>query len=139
MRPLAKNTMLQRVSNLRLSIDSSNQLEIFWEGKVCKCGRHGLAVLDTFSEPVCLSEALKKFENRIKGAQDWMDLASTISGLFEVGILIDEEQKKKPKINIRPSKYDGASIHVAMLNDRTRTISFLAGLKEIVRPGRYCC
>lgn len=134
MRPLTQNTILQRIPNLRLSIDSSNQLEIFWEGKVCKCGRHGLAVLDTFYQSTSLSKALDKLKNRVKGAQDWMDLVSTIDGLYETGVLQDESQRA-PMLSKSPHGFDAAPIHISMLNDRTRTSKYLDGIREVVQTG----
>ena len=131
---LTRNTILRRIPNLRLSIDSSNQLEIYWGGKVLKCGTHGLAVLDAFYQPIAFSEALKKLENQVKGAQDWMGLVSAITGLYEVGILRNEDQGRA-ELNLKPSGYDSAPIHVAMLNDRERTMKFLAGIREIVHLG----
>ena len=51
MSDLRQNTVLQRIPSLKLSVDSSNQLKIFVEGKVIWIGSHGLAVLDVFSRP----------------------------------------------------------------------------------------
>ncbi|MEW6375360.1 MAG: 50S ribosomal protein L11 methyltransferase, partial [Thermodesulfobacteriota bacterium] len=84
--------------------------------------------------PSSLSGALEKLRTKVKGAQDWMDLVSTIVHLYEAGVLRDETQNK-PTFRADPSGYDSAPIHVAMLNDRVRTSSFLAGIYEVVRPG----
>ncbi len=129
-----QNTVLRRIPNLRLSIDSSNQLEIFWEGKKCKCGGHGLAVLDTFYQSTSLSKALGKLKDRVKGVQDWMDLMSTIDGLYEVGILQDNSQSV-PKLSKSPYGFDAAPIHISMLNDRARTSNYIDGIREVVQSG----
>ena len=92
MTKLTKDTVLQRIPELKLSIDSSNQLKIFAEGKTIRVGSHGLAVLDVFSHPISVKEALKKLQNSTVGAQDWMDLMTTIVHLHEAGILRDKSQ-----------------------------------------------
>lgn len=131
---LTQDTVLQRVPDLRVNIDSSNNIEIYMEGRTIRCGSHGLVILDAFYQPTPLSEALRKLQIRIIGAQDWMDLMSTIIHLYEAGVLRDETQNK-PIFRSDFYGFDSASIHVAMLNDRVRTSSFLVGIQEVVRPG----
>jgi len=131
---LTRNTILQRVPYLKLDLDSTNKTRIFLDGKLFEFGVHALKILDTFSHPTSVSEALKKLQTQITGAQDWMDLMSTIVHLHEAGALQDEAQNK-PTLRTDTSGYDSAPIHVAMLNDRLRTSSFLAGIHEVVHPG----
>jgi hypothetical protein len=103
-------------------------------GKVFEFGPHGLAVLDAFSRPISLSEGLKKLQLQISGTQDSMDLMSTILHLYEAGILHEAEQSK-PGLRSDGFGYGAAPIHVAMLNDRTRTSRLIAGIREVVHPG----
>ena len=91
-------------------------------------------MLDAFSHPISLYEALEKLQMRITGAQDWMDLMSTIAQLHEASVLREETQNQ-PTLRTDPSGYDAAPIHVAMLNDRARTSSLIAGIYEVIRPG----
>lgn len=134
MENLTQNTILQRVPHIRLDIDSSNKVQILLEGKKFEFGAHALAILDAFSKPTSFSEALKKLQMRITGAQDWMDLMSTMNHLYEAGVLRDETQIK-PTLQTGTSGYDSAPIHIAMLNDKARTSSFIAAIHEVVRPG----
>src|SRR4030042_5036719 len=120
---LTRNTILQRIPDLRVHIDSSNNIEIFMEGRVIKCGSHGLVILDAFYLPRSLSEAHKKLQMRITSTQDWMDLMGTIVHLYEAGVLRDESQNRLT-LRADASGYDSAPIHVALLNDRVRTSSF---------------
>jgi len=131
---LTQDSVLQRIPSLKLSIDSSNQLKIFAEGKTIWIGSHGLAVLDVFSHPISVKEALKKLQNSTVGPQDWMDLMTTIVHLHEAGILREESQNM-PILRSDGIGFDSAPIHVIMLNDRKRTTSFLEGIREVVRPG----
>lgn len=103
-------------------------------GRIFEFGPHSLAVLDAFSRPISLSEVLRKLQSRISGTQDWMDLMSTIVQLYETGVLQDAVQSK-PSLKAHGLGYDTTPIHVAMLNDRTRTSKLIAGIQEVVRPG----
>lgn len=69
-----------------------------------------------------------------KGVQDLADLMLTIVNLYRAGILLDPTQTPsdwKPDT----AGFGAAPVHVAMLNDRARTASFLSGIREVVRPG----
>jgi len=131
---LTRDTILQRVPDIRVNIDSTNNIEIYLEGRAIRCGSHGLVILDAFYQPTSLSKALRKLQIGIKGAQDWMDLMSTIVHLYEAGVLREKSQNI-PTFRIKASGFDSAPIHVAMLNDKIRTSSFLKGIQEVVHPG----
>jgi len=131
---LNKDTVLQRVPDLKIQIDSSNHIKIFFEGRVIQCGVHGLTILDAFYQPTSVNEVLFKFQMKIKGIQDWMDFMTTIVHLHKAGVLRDEAQNK-PQLGVNTSGFDTAPIHIAMLNDKQRTLSFLRGIQEVVHPG----
>ena len=129
---LTPHTILQRLPNLHLQIDSSNQVQILMGGKSILCGPQGLAVLEAFAHPTSLGEALKIFHAR--GAQHWMDVTSTVVTLYRAGVLRDPAQAQSA-IAPDAAGFGSVPIHVAMLNDRRRTASFLAGIAEVVRTG----
>ena len=131
---LNKDTVLQRVPDLKIQIDSSNHIKIYFEGRVIQCGVHGLTILDAFYQPTSVNEVLFKFQMKIKGIQDWMDFMTTIVHLHKAGVLRDEAQNK-PQLGVNTSGFDTAPIHIAMLNDKQRTLSFLRGIQEVVHPG----
>jgi len=91
---LNRHTVLQRVPDVKIHIDSNNNVKIYFEGKVIYCGPHGLAILDAFQHPTPLNEVLPKLKTRIRGTQDWMDLMTTIVHLYEAEVLRDEKQNK---------------------------------------------
>lgn len=134
MTDLNRDTVLQRVPDLKIHIDSSNNIKIYFEGRVIQCGVHGLAILDAFYQPTSIHEVLSKFQMKIKGVQDWMDLMTTIVHLHKVGILRDEAQNR-PELGANTSGFESAPIHVAMLNDKQRTLTYLKGIQEVVHPG----
>jgi protein arginine N-methyltransferase 1 len=133
MATIRSKTILHRLPDLKVSIDSSNQIQIILEGRTFEFGPHALAILDAFSQPCFLSQGLENLQTRIKGKQDWKDLTSTIVQLYEAGVLRDETQTR-PTLGGDSSGYDSATVHVAMLNDRTRTSRFIAGIQEVVSP-----
>jgi len=129
-----RDTVLQRVPDLKIQIDSSNNIDIHFEGRIIQCGVHGLGILDAFYQPTSVNEVLSKFQIRIKGIQDWMDFTTTILHLHNAGILRDETQNK-PELGAKISGFEAAPIHIAMLNDKQRTLSYLKGIQEVVQPG----
>ncbi len=87
---LTPDTILQRLPNLHLQIDSSNQVRVLLGGRSIPCGQQGLAVLEAFAQPTTLAEALKTLKAR--GAQHWLDVTGTIVTLYQAGVLRDPAQ-----------------------------------------------
>jgi protein arginine N-methyltransferase 1 len=127
--------VLQRVPDIRLQIDSNNKIGVLLDDESYYFGPHGLAILDAFSQPVSVAEVLKKLGTTTTGAQDWIALTTTIMQLYEAGVLQDVERKRGPRLEIGKRSFGATYAHVRMLNDRTRTSSFLAGVAEVVTPG----
>jgi hypothetical protein len=59
-------------------------------------------------------------------------MSTSILHLHESGILLDVST---PTAHRQAVGFDAAPIHIRMLNDRLRTTTFLAAIKEVVRPG----
>jgi len=134
MNQLSPHTLLQRIPEVQIRIDSSNYVQIITKDRVIICGPHGLAVLNIFAQPISMKQALEKLKGLLHGAQDWMNLTSTILQLYQAEILIEEGQIS-PSLGTNPYAYDALGIHIAMLNDRQRTAAYLAAIREVVRPG----
>ncbi len=132
MNALTPHTVLYRVPDLRVNVDSSSNTEILANGKSIMCGSYALSVLDVFSKPTSLSKALQIFESRIKGAQDSMDLTSTILQLYRAGILLDQRDRG-PTLKKTGKGYESAGIHISMLSDTARTSAYLTGIREVVK------
>lgn len=129
---LTPQTVLRRVPNLTVRIESDNQVHILWNGKEIRFGPRALSVLDVFSQPQSFAEASEHLQTLSKGAQDWMDLTTSLLQLHQVGIL---QEDLGPHLAPASSGFDSARIHVLMLNDRDRTARFLRGIRETVRTG----
>jgi 2-polyprenyl-3-methyl-5-hydroxy-6-metoxy-1,4-benzoquinol methylase len=131
---LDPNTRLRRAPELRLELDSSNFARILHDGSVIDVGAYGLTVLDVFSRPTSMREALALLKPRIRGAQDWIDVTSTIVQLHGIGVLQDEAQAQ-PTLRSGEMGFDAAHIHVLMLNDATRVERYVEAIRTVVRPG----
>jgi protein arginine N-methyltransferase 1 len=127
---LSPNRILHRASGLRLHIRSDNYVRISLDEETVTCGPHALAILDVFYQPTSFSEALKKLSRTSSSVQDWATLTSTIAQLYRAGVLQDETKSRTDA----GYGFGSPSGHVAMLNDRIRTSSFLAGINEVVTP-----
>jgi hypothetical protein len=131
---LQPNLILRRAPNIKVFINSSSDIKILIKNNEISCGKFALSVLDAFSYPISVSDALKVLQTRVIGVEDWINLTSTITQLYNSGVLIDESQINSI-ISTNPYGFDSGLIHTMMLNDRVRTSTFLAGIREIVRPG----
>lgn len=126
---LSPTTILQRAPGLTIGLRSDNSIRITLNGQTVECGRHGLAILDTFYRPTSLSQAVNALRTVTTGKLDAIALTEAIVGLHQAGVLRDGTAP------------DSASLrglgwnHVLMLNDRVRTESFLAAVRETVRTG----
>lgn len=134
MADLSPDTVLHRVPDVRVHINSSNNIQLVSEGVTYQIGPHGLAVLDVFYQPASMSEALERLRARVTGTHDWMALTTTIVQLHEAGVL-QNESGSHPRLEAGQLGFGAPDVHIGMLNDRARTSSFLAGIDEVVRPG----
>lgn len=121
--------VLQRLPDLRLHLDARNELEVAVEGRTHACGPHALRLLEIFSRPIAVSEALEMLKPTLVGTQDWMLALRTIQQLEAAGVLTTEGGKGSE------AAFDQASIHIDMLNDRGRTEAFIKAIQQTVKPG----
>lgn len=135
MTELAPTTVLQRAPEISVRLHSDNIVEItLGDGEaVCPGNSRALAILDAFSHPTSFADALDHLHGQIQGAQDWIDVTNTIVEFFELGILRDEDTSRL--LGNGKSSYGAPGVHVAMLDDRSRTTSFLRAIEEVVRVG----
>jgi predicted RNA methylase len=127
---LKPQTILQRVPNVQLTIDSTNVVQLIIGGQSLDCGPHALAVLEAFAQPASFEEVLAGFKAR--GAQQWIDVAGAIVNLYKAGVLRDCAHADMP---VETIGFGSVPVQLAMLNDRRRTAAFLAGVAEVVRAG----
>lgn len=121
---------LVRAEQLEVTVRSDDTVEIRTSEGVLECTRHGLVILDAFSRPRLVPEAVSLLESRCASDEDWMNLTSTILQMRDADIL-----RPEAATSARPTRRGFASpaVHVAMLNDVARTAGFIGALNEQVR------
>ena len=130
MPPVAPTTTLTRVSHLRLAIDSSGGVSVQVDGGRVMAGPHTLAILDVFSRPRTMTEALEILAPRVPTAVGPAALTDAILGLLHHGVLQDESAGAQAK----PSRgYGSPRVHIAMLDDHARTAAWIRGIHEVVK------
>lgn len=129
MAELSSDTVLQRAPHIDVEFGSTTIIRV--AGRQIAVGSNVLPILEAFTHPITYSKAVKDLSARVTGVQAWIELVSTITNLYKAGVLLDEA-------GIAPAPGVGwaaPDVHVAMLNDRTRTRTFLEAIEKIVRPG----
>jgi predicted RNA methylase len=121
--------VLHRLPDLRLHLDARNELTVTLAGRAQVCGPHALRLLEIFSRPIAVGEALEVLKPTLTGTQDWMLALRTIQQLEVAGVLTDEDGQGSE------APFDRASIHIDMLNDRGRTEAFIKAIQQTVNAG----
>lgn len=85
---LNPETVLKRRPYLRLSINSSDEVQVALEGKTVKCGLHALSILELFSEPLTVAAAIRQLGARV-AAEERVAVIATLFRLYEGGVLRD--------------------------------------------------
>ena len=87
--PLSPDTVLVRRPYLRLSINSSNEVQVSADGgRPVNCALHALSLLELFSAPLSVAEAIRQLGARL-GGQDRVAAIATLFRLHEGGVLRD--------------------------------------------------
>ena len=134
MSDLTRHTILQRRPELDLHLDAGGKMRIDLGSRSVTCDERALKILAEFSRPRPLAVALASLERQVTGAADWRDLMATVVRLHDAGVL-SSDIESPPPVAKSPASYDAAPVHIRMLGDRVRTESFLAAIREVVRPG----
>jgi hypothetical protein len=129
MAELGSDTVLQRAPHIDVELGSTTIIRV--AGRQISVGSNVLPILEAFTHPITYSKAVKDLSARVTGVQGWIELVSTITNLYKAGVLVDEAGIAPPP----GVGWAAPDVHVSMLNDRTRTRTFLEAIEKIVRPG----
>jgi len=121
--------VLHRLPDVRLSLDARSEVSVDLRGKIHIFGRHGLRLLEIFSRPMAVAEAMEILKPSLVGAQEWVQALLTLQQMESAGVLVEGEAQASA------APFDQASIHIAMLHDRRRTQAFVEAIRQVVRPG----
>jgi len=123
---------LMRAPTLTLRLETGKVVLNTAQGKIT-FNDIALPLLDFFSVPHTIEEALAAFSRTGESAAHWMRVSSTVVSLHQAGALVSPEASAEAPPLVEG--FAAAMVHVAMLNDRRRTSSYLRAIAETVRPG----
>jgi len=126
---LTPETVLQRAPALTLELGPNANIRV--GDRQVPVGPNILPIMQTFEQPVAFGIAVKSLSEKITGAQAWMELVSTITTLYKMGILVGEGDVKA----VRGAGWSAPMVHISMLNDRVRTETFIRAIEAVVQPG----
>jgi hypothetical protein len=129
-----KRTVLLAVPGLEAGMDEPHRTWVrFPGGDRVPCGPFLFEILAVFREPRSLQEGFSALAARVPGTSALAEATRDTRLLHRAGILL-EQGAAKP-VTMRAAGFSTAGIHVAMLNDRERTETFLTAISRVVRPG----
>jgi len=130
---LATHSQLMiRAPRVTLRVESS-AVEVVLGGSRSTHGTHALLLLDYFSTPHTLADAMEALWTPAEGATRWMELSATALALFHAGVLVRPGGGDESLPLTRG--FAAAPVHVRMLNDVQRTRTYLNAIAATVRPG----
>lgn len=132
---LTPTTVLSRVPNVVLDVDTSNTCKVLLEGKIYSLGHWAIGLLDVFHRPRSVSEGVEVLRARHGGNASTRDLMSDLVGLVQAGVLATEPVVGFSYRAWPEGGYDAAYVHLKILNDRVRKGKFVEAVRETVRPG----
>ncbi|HMA46113.1 MAG TPA: 50S ribosomal protein L11 methyltransferase, partial [Frankiaceae bacterium] len=128
-------TVLHRVPELVIEVDTSNTVRLHHEGRVLRLGHDALSLLDVFHRPSTVAGALAGIAPRLRGPRAAQDALATLTMLVNAGVLRDTPVRGFSAAPFPKGGYDAAFVHIAMLDDTVRKGAFLRAVAEVVRPG----
>ena len=131
MKTLNPETILIRQVGVEIRLGSAFEVRVGVNGNSALYHEHSLAILDVFARPVSVREGVDRL--RVRGHQDWIDMTGTINRLHSAGVLVEPVNEFAPDAHV--TGFDAPDCHIAMLNDRGRTETFLRAIAEEVKPG----
>lgn len=129
--PLSATTVI-RLSEFQMHIADGSMYLSNTRHDYIPCSTDILELLYLFSKPRTLADAAAQPAL----AHDWIRRTQSILSLLDAGVLAArDEETDSPAVGLDQIGFGGAREHVAMLNDRARTATYLEAVKNIVRPG----
>jgi hypothetical protein len=105
---LNPDTVLKRRPYLRLSLNSSDEVQVSVEGETIKCGLHALLLLELFSRPLSVADAIRQLGTRYETQGERVAAIATLFRLAEGGALRDVSARDDAT---RPPDDAGAAAH----------------------------
>ncbi|HEV2802525.1 MAG TPA: hypothetical protein VGW12_18785 [Pyrinomonadaceae bacterium] len=130
--PLDPKTVLKRRPYLRLSLNSSDEVQVSVEGATIKCGLHALFILELFSRPLSVAAAIKQLGARYESQAERVAAIATLFRLQEGGALRDVSARDEATDDSRASSA-AAQDNAAGVSLPSDEIYFECALDEATR------
>jgi len=131
---VSPSTILRLAPDVVVRYGTGIDVEITLGAERIVAGPHGVSVLEMFRTPMPMGEGLRRLGERAVGMQDWIELSAMVSTFAKIGILLDPAAQGAA-LAPEPGRFDSARTQVLMLDDATRTSSYLQAIAQVVRPG----
>jgi hypothetical protein len=129
------DTVLQRMPELRLEVDSAHQVRLHHQGRVLEFGPYALTLLDVFYQPITVAEALRRVAPRLGPGRAMSELITTLAALVQAGALVTTAPAGFTDLMFPTGGYGLAFLNIAILDDPVRKRTFIEAIDEVVRPG----
>ncbi len=125
---IAPDTVLVRVREVRVRLTDEDEIGLDVGGDQLHAPRIALALLDAFAAPRPVGEVLDAVA--IAGAEQRLEAQGCVDEMVRNGVLVVPEERAA----LRTRGWVRPSIHMLMLDDRTRTNGFCHALRSTVLP-----
>ncbi len=127
---LRPDTILKRRAGIDIRLGSNHAVRIEINGTGALYDEESLSILNIFSRPKSVREAVSQLQKR--GIQDWIDLTGTLNKLYRAGVLVEAGTEFVVDTQV---SFGAPPVHISMLNDRSRTETYVRAITEVVKPG----
>jgi len=125
---IAPETVLVRVREVRVRLTDEDEVGVDIGGDQLHAPRIALALLDAFAAPRRVADVLDAVASA--GAEQRLEAQECIDDMARNGVLVAPEERDA----LRTRGWVRPSIHMLMLDDRTRTNGFCHALRSTVLP-----
>src|SRR4029453_4630404 len=113
---LSSQAILRRAPDLHIRLRSNEEMQVTIGAREVLCGVYGLTLLDLFARPMSVGAALGVLGSRLKGAEGFKALTTTLLSLYRSGALLSDSPVTS-SLPVSSWGFDNLKVHVRMLND----------------------
>jgi protein arginine N-methyltransferase 1 len=125
----APDALFVLAPEIALSLRGDGHVQISVGGRHHVASIRSLGILEQFARPRPIHEVVEGL--RAAGMEEFIESTSLVMRLRDEGVLVDAT---RGSVRVA-SGFDKPWVHVAMLDDLTRTRAFALAIREVVRPG----
>lgn len=129
-----RDTVLQVVDGLEVILAGAGATTVARPGgRPFDCGPHGLAILDAFRQPRRVQDAIDRLVAQAGSVANAAEMIGVVIRLCDADLLVSPDAAAHQPRSV--TGFAAAASHIAMLDDRARTTSFVQAIAATVTPG----